>query len=71
MYYATMVMHRPEQLPPQFKDILIMEKGDSIFNVGNYHNRGFYCKHDGREILEVEMWCEIPTRETIHKVTSL
>jgi hypothetical protein len=71
MFYSTMMMHKPEDEPinpDKFRDILILEKCASHFIVGNYHGKKYHDKSNGRVILDVEMWCDFPTRETVNKV---
>ena len=77
MYYATMMMHKPEDHPNDNRDVLVLIKDKPNFKVG------YYDAHDGWSVLDdmneymtpvadsVEMWCDIPTRETIHKINKL
>ena len=77
MYYATIMMHKPEDHPKNSDPILILIKGETNFKVGSYHNvlNTFSVLDDGDECNYkpdmVDMWCEMPTRQTVNKVSHL
>lgn len=76
MFYATMMMHKPEDKPKSNHDVLVLVKGETNFKVGFHEcvddkNVYGFSNGDYKFYDDVDMWCEIPTRDTIHKVNKL
>jgi hypothetical protein len=71
-----MMMHKPEDHPKDNKDVLILLKGEANFKVGFHEcigDKKVYAFSDGKYFQHgsVEMWCDIPTKDTIHKINKL
>jgi hypothetical protein len=76
MFYATMMMNKPETPTKNGDDVLVLLKGETNFKVGWHETIGdknIFAFSDGTYEFhdKVDMWCEMPTRKTIHKINSL
>lgn len=75
MYYATMMMHKPEDHPNDNRDVLILVKDAPNFKIGGISDGAYHVLVDDNyvryEDAEIDMWCELPTRETINRVHKL
>ncbi len=75
MYFATMVMHRPDDKPKHLQNILILIKGQSNFKIGGYADDAYYLSGDFQDdnvnTDNIDMWCDMPTRETVKMINKL